>query len=64
MTDIRPEARRALERWSSARGLTARAFQRAWRVARTVADLEGRDQIGEDQVLEALGYRVGDAAAA
>jgi len=64
ITGIRPEARRALERWSSARGLTARAFQRAWRVARTVADLEGREEIGEDQVLEALGYRVSDAAAA
>jgi magnesium chelatase family protein len=64
VTGIRPEARRALERWASARGLTARAFQRAWRVARTVADLEGRDEIGEDQVFEALGYRVGDAAAA
>jgi magnesium chelatase family protein len=64
VTGIRPEARRALERWSSARGLTARAFQRAWRVARTVADLQGRDEIGEDHVFEALGYRVGDAAAA
>ena len=64
LTGIRPEARRTLERWSAARGLTARAFQRAWRVARTAADLDGRDQIGEDHVLEALGYRVGDAAAA
>jgi len=64
LTGIRPDARRALERWSSAKGLTARGFQRAWRVARTVADLQASDEIVEEHVFEALGYRVADAAAA
>lgn len=58
-----PQARRALERWSTLRGMTARGFHRAWRVARTVADLDAADEIGEHHVLEALGFRLQDAAA-
>jgi magnesium chelatase family protein len=56
-------ARSALEKWSQQRGLTARGFHRAWRVARTVADLEGAAEIEERHVLEALGYRLQDRAA-
>ena len=56
-------ARRALERWAEQQGLSARGFHRAWRVARTVADLEGAERIGERHVLEALGYRLQDVAA-
>jgi magnesium chelatase family protein len=55
-------ARRALERWAAARGLSARGFHRAWRVSRTVADLDGEDETGERHVLEALGYRLRAAA--
>ena len=58
-----PASRRALERWAEQQGLSARGFHRAWRVARTAADLDGSDQIGEQHVLEALGYRLQDAAA-
>jgi magnesium chelatase family protein len=58
-----PASRRALERWADQQGLSARGFHRAWRVARTAADLDGSDQIGEPHVLEALGYRLQDAAA-
>jgi magnesium chelatase family protein len=54
---LAPAARTALERWASRQGLTARGFHRAWRVARTLADLEGASAIGERDVLEALGYR-------
>ena len=45
------------------RGLSARGFHRAWRVARTSADLDGLDEIGEQHVLEALGFRLQDVAA-
>ena len=56
-------ARRALERWADQQGLSARGFHRAWRVARTLADLDGADRIEERHVLEALGYRLQDVAA-
>jgi magnesium chelatase family protein len=56
-------SRRTLERWSAQRGFSARGFHRAWRVARTAADLAGSDEIQEQHVLEALGFRLQDAAA-
>jgi magnesium chelatase family protein len=56
-------ARRTLERWAEQKGLTARGFHRAWRVARTSADLDGSDHIAERHILEALGYRLHDVAA-
>jgi magnesium chelatase family protein len=58
-----PAPRQTLERWSEQRGLTARGFHRAWRVALTSADLEAANRIEERHVLEALGYRLNDAAA-
>ena len=56
-------SRRTLERWAAQRGFSARGFHRAWRVARTAADLAASDQIHEEHVLEALGFRLQDAAA-
>jgi magnesium chelatase family protein len=56
-------SRRTLERWSAQRGMTARGFHRAWRVARTAADLDGQGEIGERHILEALGFRLQDVAA-
>jgi magnesium chelatase family protein len=58
-----PAARAALERWADERALSARGFHRAWRVARTLADLEGAGAVAERHVLEALGYRLADCAA-
>lgn len=60
---LEPGPRRALERWAEQRGLTARGFHRAWRVARTAADLDGSTEVEEQHVLEALGYRLEDLAA-
>ena len=63
LAGLEPASRRTLERWADQRGLTARGFHRAWRVARTSADLDGSEQIGEQHILEALGYRLQDVAA-
>src|SRR6266850_2388767 len=63
MAGLDAASRHTLERWAEQRGLTARGFHRAWRVARTSADLDSSEQIGERHVLEALGYRLGDVAA-
>jgi magnesium chelatase family protein len=63
LAELAPASRRTLERWGAQRGLTARGFHRAWRVARTAADLDGSIEIEEHHVLEALGFRLQDVAA-
>ena len=63
LSGLTPSSRRTLERWSAQRGFSARGFHRAWRVARTSADLAQSDEIAEEHVLEALGFRLQDAAA-
>ncbi len=37
--------------------LSARAYSRILKVARTIADLEGSDQVTDDHILEAISYR-------
>jgi magnesium chelatase family protein len=51
-------ARHELQRSADAHGISARGYHRAWKVARTLADLEGQSEIGEHHVMEAVGYRV------
>ncbi len=63
LAPLPPASRRTLERWSAQRGMTARGFHRAWRVARTAADLDAAEDIEEHHVLEALGFRLQDVAA-
>src|SRR5207245_8863386 len=47
LAGLAPPSRRTLERWSAQRGMSARGFHRAWRVARPAADLDGSEQIEE-----------------
>src|SRR2546426_1178242 len=63
LAGLAPPSRRTLERWSAQRGMSARGFHRAWRVARPAAHLDGSDEIEEHHVLEALGFRLQDVAA-
>jgi magnesium chelatase family protein len=49
---------RAIERL----GLSARAYHRVLRVARTIADLEGRERLGAEHVSESILYRRLDLA--
>jgi magnesium chelatase family protein len=52
-----PEARALLDRAVDRLTLSARAYQRVLRVARTIADLSGRPAIGAPEVAEALRFR-------
>ncbi|MEM9426420.1 MAG: YifB family Mg chelatase-like AAA ATPase [Pseudomonadota bacterium] len=58
------EAGRALLRQAAERiGLSARGYHRVLRVARTIADLGGRADIGRSDVAEAISYRMPGQAA-
>jgi magnesium chelatase family protein len=54
-----PDAVALLERSVDSMALTARGWDRVRRVALTIADLAGRDRIGEAAVAEALAFRGG-----
>jgi magnesium chelatase family protein len=55
-----PGAESLLERAVRRHGLSARAVVRVLRVARTVADLSGRSDLGVDHLAEALHFRAGE----
>jgi magnesium chelatase family protein len=55
---LTPEAESLLARAVEALALTGRGFDRALKVARTVADLEGSEIVGSDHLAEAMSYRL------
>lgn len=54
---VEPPVRRLLRRALDRLHLSARAYHRILKVARTVADLEGAEEIGEAHAAEAVQYR-------
>jgi magnesium chelatase family protein len=60
VVDLQPEAHRLLERAVDKTGLSARAIDRVRRVARTIADLDGRPAVRAADIGEALQYRLLD----
>ena len=54
---IDTESETMLERAMTRLGLSARAYDRILKVSRTIADLDGGDEIKSDHVAEAVHYR-------
>ena len=57
---LTPECEELMHMAFDAMGLTARSYDRILRVARTVADLDGRENISADDIAEAIQYRTYD----
>ena len=54
---ITKSSKQILEKATDAMGLSVRSYEKIIKVARTVADLDGRDSIRDDDILESLSYR-------
>jgi magnesium chelatase family protein len=51
------EAEKTMEHYYTSKDLSMRGYHRLLRVARTIADISGSEQIEEPHILEAAGYR-------
>jgi magnesium chelatase family protein len=58
--DLSPDCERMLERAMAQQGLSARAHDRILKVARTVADLDGSEDLDSRHIAEAIQYRTLD----
>ena len=54
---VTKEARKLLQEVFDKFKLSARSYDRIIKVSRTIADLQGADEIGQEHVAEALSYR-------
>lgn len=61
---VRPPVARLLQHALDRMGLSARAYHRILKLALTLADLEGADEVGEHHAAEAVQYRSMDRTAA
>jgi magnesium chelatase family protein len=52
-----PAVARVLQQSVDRHGLSARAYHRILKVARTIADLAGSEDVDEEHALEALSFR-------
>ncbi len=57
LAPLNPNLRKILNQAAGRLNLSARAYHRIIKIARTIADLDNRPAIGEDHLLEALQYR-------
>ena len=57
---LTPECEELMHQAFDSMGLTARSYDRILRVARTIADLEGAEDIGSEHIAEAIQYRTYD----
>ena len=57
---LAPEVRTLLERAMERLNLSARAYDRIIKVARTIADLDGEENISTKHIAEAINYRTLD----
>ena len=55
--ELTPEAKQLLDAAALKLQLSARAYMRSVKVARTIADLDNSDKVGTKHVAEALQYR-------
>lgn len=58
--NLTPSCGQIIEQAMEEFGFSARAHDKILRVARTIADLDGAEQIGEEHLFEAIGYRALD----